>query len=107
MYYLNDNIFPTRLVAGQPDFTLMWHWRLGHPSLQKLRSVVLVESFVSTLGCASREFGKHHHVSFPSRVNNRSSSAFELIHNDVGVLVVCLRLKALDIFLFLLLTSLA
>ena len=27
--------------------------------------------------------GKHHRVSFSSRVNNHSSSAFELVHSDV------------------------
>jgi len=26
---------------------------------------------------------KHHSVSFPSRVNNRNSSAFELVHSDI------------------------
>ena len=61
----HDRISPTALVAAQPDPTLLWH--LGHPSLQKLRSVFPVESSGSTLGC---ELGKHHRVSFSSQVNN-------------------------------------
>ena len=55
---------PTGLVAGQPDPILLWHWRLGDPSLQKLLSVISIESSFSTLGCASCEMGKHHRVSF-------------------------------------------
>jgi len=27
--------------------------------------------------------GKHHRVSFPSRVNNHNSSAFELVHSNI------------------------
>ena len=34
-YYLDDRVTPTGLVAGQPDPVLLWHWRLGHPSLQR------------------------------------------------------------------------
>ena len=33
MYYLNDSVSPPGLVVGQLDPTLLWHWRLGHPSL--------------------------------------------------------------------------
>jgi len=62
---------------------LLWHWRLGYPSVQRLRSVVPITSFVFTLGCESCELGKHHRATYQSRVNNRSSSAFELVHSDV------------------------
>jgi len=34
MYYLDDGVSPTGLTASQPDPTLLWHWRLGYPSLQ-------------------------------------------------------------------------
>jgi len=73
----------TGLVAGQPDPILLLHWCWGHPSLQKLWSVIFVESSFSTLGCAFYEMGKHHRVFFLSRVNNHNSSAFELVHSDV------------------------
>ena len=74
---------PTGLVAGQSDPILLWHWCLGHPTLQKIRSIISIESSFSTLGCASCEMGKHHHIFFPCQVNNHSSSAFELVHYDV------------------------
>ena len=48
MYYLDDRVSLTGLVAGQ---------RLGYPSLQKLLSVISVESFFSTLGYASCNAG--------------------------------------------------
>jgi len=83
MYYLDDGVSPTGLVAGQPDPILLWHWRLGHPSLQNLRSVISIESSFSTLGCASCEMDKHYRVSFQTRVNNHSSFTFELVHSDV------------------------
>ena len=107
IYYLEDRVTPTGLVAGQSDPVLLWHWRLGHPSLQKIRSIIPVESSISSLCCESCELGNHHHATFPSRVNNRSSSPFELVHSDIWVLVVCPLLRILDIFCSLLMTSLA
>ena len=76
MYYLDDQVTHAGLVANQPDLVLLW--RLGHPSMQKLRFVVPIESSVSSLDCQSCELGKHHRATFQSRVNNHSNSAFEL-----------------------------
>jgi len=45
--------------------------------------VILVEASISSLGCESCELGKHHHATFQSRVNSRSSFTFELVHSDV------------------------
>jgi len=39
MYYLDDRVTPTDLVADQPDPVQLWHWRLSHHSVQKLRFV--------------------------------------------------------------------
>ena len=62
-----NRVSPTGLVAGQPDAVLLWHWRpVGHPSVQKLRSVVSSESYVSTLGYESCELGKHHCATYQS-----------------------------------------
>ena len=83
MYYLDDGVTPTGLVADHPDSVLLWHQHLGQLSVQKLRFVVPIESSVSTLGCESCELGKHHHVTYLSRVNNLSSSVFELVHSYV------------------------
>ena len=81
--YLDDRVTPTGLVVGEPDPILLWHWRFGHHSVRKLRSVIHIESSISFLGCDSCELGTHHRATFQSRVNNRSSSAFELVHSDV------------------------
>ena len=74
---------PTGLIAGQSDPVLLWHWRLGYPSVQKFCAVIPFESSISCLGCESCELGKHHRATFSSRVNNRTSSAFEFVYSDV------------------------
>ena len=56
-------------------------------------------SLVFTLGCESCELGKHHRVSFPSRVNNHSNSAFELVHSDIWGLYRVLSFKDFKYFL--------
>ena len=35
------------------------------------------------LDCESCELGEHYRVTYQNRVNNRSSSAFELVHSNV------------------------
>ena len=40
-------------------------------------------STLSSLSCESCQLGKHTHVSFPKRLNNRAKSPFELVHTDV------------------------
>jgi len=77
MYYLNDRVSPTGFVASQPDPV-----HLSHPSVQKLRCVVYIESFIFSLGCESCELGKYHYATYQSQVNNHNSSAFELVHSD-------------------------
>jgi len=56
---------------------------LGSPLVQKMRSVIPVESSISSLGYESCELGKYHRAAFQSRVNSRSSFAFELVHFNV------------------------
>ena len=48
-----------------------------------MQSVISVESSISSLCCVSCELGKHHHATFSSRVNSRSSSPFELVHSNI------------------------
>jgi len=66
MYYLDNKVSSVGLIANQSDSILLWQWCLGHPSLQKLRFVIPVESSISILGCESCKLGKHHCVSFQS-----------------------------------------
>ena len=72
-------VSPSALSAAVSPY--QWHCRLGHPSSSSLRSLVPVES--ADFNCESCELGKHHRTSFPSRVNTRSSAAFDLVHCDV------------------------
>jgi len=62
IYYLDDRVTHTGLVAGQPDPVLFWHRRLNHPSVQKFRFVIPVESSISVLACESYELNKHNHA---------------------------------------------
>ena len=64
---------PIVFIAGQPDPILLWHWCLGHPSVQKLWSVVPIEFSIFSLDCESFELDKYHRVTYQSRVNNRVS----------------------------------
>ena len=75
-------MIPTGLVADQPDHVLLRHWRLGYPSVQKLRSIIHVASSISSLECESYELGKHHRATYPSRVTTLSRSPFELVHSN-------------------------
>ena len=83
IYYLDDRVTPTGLVADQSDPMLLWRWRLSHPSVQKLQSVIPIGSYVFSLSCESCELSKHHCATFQSRANNRNSSTFEWVHSDV------------------------
>jgi len=106
IYYLDDRVTPTGLVGGQFDPVLLRHWRLGHPSLQKIQSVIPVESSISSLGCEFCELGKHHRATFQSRVNSHSSSVFELVHSDVWGPNRMPSIKGFKYFLFFVARSL-
>jgi len=80
--------------------TLLWYWRLGHPSLQKLRPVTPIESSVSTLGCVLVSWVKHHRVSFLNRVNNHNSSALEFVHSHIRGPCRVPSVKSFRYFLF-------
>jgi len=64
-------------VISPSHAPIQWHHRLD--ILQKLCQVL---SFIITLECESCQFGKHHHASYPSCVNN-SSSFFDLVHSNI------------------------
>ena len=46
IYYLDDRVTFTGLVAGQPDLVLLWYWLLGHLLVQKFQFVIPIESFI-------------------------------------------------------------
>ena len=51
IYYLDDRVTPTGFVIDQHDLVLLWHCCLRHPSFQKIRSIIPVESFIFFLAC--------------------------------------------------------
>ena len=81
LYHLTSKSSPT--VCVSTDAPLLIHSRLGHPSLSKFQNMVTRFSTLSSLACKSYQLGKHTHVSFPKRLNNRAKSPFELVHTDV------------------------
>lgn len=62
---------------------LQHHCRLGHPSLQNLKSLVLLCCQIESLQCEACQLGKHHRVPFASRHESRVSSPFHLVHYDI------------------------
>ncbi|RVW47171.1 Retrovirus-related Pol polyprotein from transposon TNT 1-94 [Vitis vinifera] len=81
LYHLTAPSTPA--VCISTDAPLLIHSRLGHPSLSKFQKMVPSFSSLSSLACESCQLGKHTHVSFPKRLNNRAKSPFELVHTDV------------------------
>ena len=65
LYYLDIPKRAFTLVSTSP---LQWHQHLSHPFLDKLRQILLSLSPVSVLECEACQFSKHHHSSFPRRV---------------------------------------
>ncbi|XP_077249475.1 uncharacterized protein LOC143888982 [Tasmannia lanceolata] len=66
LYRLDSS--PPRHILHNSVVSYLWHCRLGHPSLQKLRQLSVVSSTVQSFDCESCELGKHCRVPFPSRV---------------------------------------
>lgn len=79
---------------------------MGYLFLQKLRSVVHIQSSLFTLGYESCGLGKHCRATYQSRVNKHSSFAFELVHSNVWSPCHVLSVKGLGILFCLLMTSL-
>jgi len=104
---LDDRVTPTGLVAGQSDPVLLWHWRLGHPSLQKIRFIIPVESSISSLGCEPCELGSI--IVLPFQVELKIVVVLLLSWSILifGVLDICPLLGVLDFFCSLLMTILA
>ena len=62
---------------------LLIHSHLGHPSLSKFWKLVPRFSNLSSLECELCHIWKHSLVSFPKRLDPRTTSPFELVHTDV------------------------
>ncbi|XP_028051509.1 probable acyl-activating enzyme 18, peroxisomal isoform X2 [Camellia sinensis] len=68
LYFLDSETSPPpSAVLSASVSPLQWHFRLGHPSLAKLKLAVPCLSHVSQIECEACQFGKHHRSSFPRR----------------------------------------
>ena len=65
------------------DTPLLIHNRFSHPNISKFRVMVLHFSSLSSIKCESCQLGKHTHIPFPKRLDQRTKSPFELVHTHV------------------------
>jgi hypothetical protein len=86
LYYLDTNksVFSTFLALSATVSPLQWHFRLGHPSLAKLKSAIPALSHVPSLECEACQLGKHHVSSFSSSSHSRQPESFDVVHTDIG-----------------------
>ena len=84
MYLLVRDEIPCGLVAfmSTSELSVLWHYRLGHPSHQKLQQALPWIS-VSPFDCQPCQLGKHHRVTFRRLRLVSSQSLFDLVHCDV------------------------
>lgn len=66
LYYLDtdSSCLPPTPILSATISPLQLHFRLGHPSLAKLKLIVPGLSHVSTLECEACQLEKHHPSSF-------------------------------------------
>ena len=62
--------------------SILWHRRLGHPCLSKLKQTLPWLNLIEFL-YESCQMGKHHSSTYPVCDSIPSSRAFDLIHCDV------------------------
>lgn len=84
LYYLDPGEPPTSVPTALSATVspLQWHYRLGHPSLAKLRAVIPTLSPISVLECEACQLGKHHRSSFSSS-SVRQTESFAAVHTDI------------------------
>ena len=81
LFYLSSPLYSTTCTSTEAP--LLFHSRLGHPSLSKFRKLVPHFSSLSLLECESCQLGKYTHVLFSKRLDPRTKSPFELVHTNV------------------------
>ena len=93
--YLSTNKLPKSAFStsvSNIDMSILWHFRLGHPSFNNLSSLQdILPSFSSKCNdiCTICPLAKQKRLPFPSN-NNMSTKPFALIHVDVwGLYSVC------------------
>ncbi|XP_077217898.1 uncharacterized protein LOC143852403 [Tasmannia lanceolata] len=59
---------PPRTILHSYVDAYQWHCHLGHPCIERLRRTSIVSVHIQSFQCEACELGKHHRVSFPSRL---------------------------------------
>ena len=85
LYYLDPGKSPSFHASALSVVVslLQWHFRLGYPSLVKLKLAIPGLSCVSSLDCKACQLGKHHRSSFPISSSGRPSESIVLVHTDI------------------------
>jgi len=78
----NSSAVHSSICAVTNDNSSLWHQRLGHPSIETLKSLLLQLKFLTSHHCTTCPLAKQRKLSFPSN-NHLSSNAFDLIHVDI------------------------
>ena len=81
LYYLDVPVIPTSCSAVVSPLDI--HYRLGHPSLTTLKSMVPTLQKIQSLECETCQLGKHHRDSFRPRPDVRVPHPFMIVHSDV------------------------
>ena len=83
LYYLDKKVLAAAAIKHTSANVYRMHCHAGHPPPNILRRLFPESESVSFFQCEVCEFGKHHRTSFPSRIQSRVSSPFELVYSDV------------------------
>ena len=94
LYFLEDGTNPCNLVQNtcfesnsvpSDSEIILWHYRLGHPSFQYLKILLLnlfKNKILSSFKYEICALAKHHRSSYPPRPY-KLSAPFSLIHSDI------------------------
>ena len=82
MSYTSSSGLLALFYSSSTTSSILWHRRLGHPCLSKLKQTLPWLS-LNELVCESCQMSKHHRSTYPARDSIPSSCAFDLIHCDV------------------------
>ena len=98
LYYLCTRPPVSCLASRSPK---LLHYHLGHPSLSKLKRMILELRKLQVLQCELCQLGKHVRSSFPKRIETRCNSIFSIFILIFGVWVRSLPLGFIILSLLL------
>ena len=83
VYVLTQLLSLSTYALSASVLSIQWHYRLGHALASLFQYLDLPSVSSRPLECESCHLGKHHRVSFPTKVNKVSSTPFDLVHYDI------------------------